>query len=223
MSLRICCIDDSHLCKLGIQQAITDTNHRIIAELPNLDSLSAHLAENPTDVLITEIRVAGVDTIEYFDENLKDFPNTKIIVYSYDENPTHIARASILDAWEYVSKRSPVRRLLDVLDTLERKERPNRSIIDQAKMFLKMYHKPAETLTTPLTKQEHRILVHLSLGLSNREVSKSLNISLETVKEHVQNILRKLQASDRTAAAIWALKNGIPTLNIKFEDPENNI
>jgi DNA-binding NarL/FixJ family response regulator len=219
MSLRICCIDDNRLCKLGIQQAISETNHQIIAELPKLESLSDHLNQHPSDVLIAEIRVAGIDTIEYFDEQLQAFPNTKVIVYTYDENPTHVARASILDAWEYVSKRSPVRRLIDTLDALTKQERPKNSIVDQAKIFLKMYHKSAENLTIPLTKQEHRILVHISLGLSNREISKSLNISLETVKEHVQNVLRKLQASDRTAAAIWALKNGIPTLNLKFDDP----
>ncbi|MFN9508735.1 MAG: LuxR C-terminal-related transcriptional regulator [Planctomycetota bacterium] len=45
-------------------------------------------------------------------------------------------------------------------------------------------------------------------------MSKSLCISLETAKEHVQNILRKLKINDRTAAAIWSLKNGIPTLNL---------
>ncbi len=219
MSLRICCIDDNHLCKLGIQQAISETNHQIITEPPKIESLSDHLNHHPTDVLIAEIRVAGIDTIEYFDEHLQAFPNIKVIVYTYDENPTHVARASILDAWEYVSKRSPVRRLIDILDALTRQERPNNSVVDQAKIFLKMYHKPAENLMLPLTKQEHRILVHLSLGLSNREISKSLNISLETVKEHVQNVLRKLQASDRTAAAIWALKNGIPHLNVKFDEP----
>jgi DNA-binding NarL/FixJ family response regulator len=56
------------------------------------------------------------------------------------------------------------------------------------------------------------VLVQLSLGLSNREISQSLSISLETVKEHVQNILRKQKANDRTEVAVWALRNGIPTL-----------
>jgi len=45
------------------------------------------------------------------------------------------------------------------------------------------------------------------MGLSNREVGKSLGISVETVKEHVQNILRKLNVNDRTQAAVWAVKS----------------
>jgi DNA-binding NarL/FixJ family response regulator len=66
-----------------------------------------------------------------------------------------------------------------------------------------------------LTRREQQILVHLSLGLSNREISNSLKISLETVKEHVQNVLRKIKAADRTAAAVWAIRNGIPPLKLE--------
>ena len=45
------------------------------------------------------------------------------------------------------------------------------------------------------------------MGLKNREIGKSLEISVETVKEHVQNILRKLDVNDRTQAAVWAIRN----------------
>ncbi len=54
-----------------------------------------------------------------------------------------------------------------------------------------------------------QVLRHVALGLSNREIGRSLGISIETVKEHVQNILRKIDASDRTQAAVWAIKKGL--------------
>ncbi|MEC9094817.1 MAG: LuxR C-terminal-related transcriptional regulator [Planctomycetota bacterium] len=47
------------------------------------------------------------------------------------------------------------------------------------------------------------------MGLSNKEIGISLKISIETVKEHVQNILRKMDATGRTQVAIWAVKNGL--------------
>ena len=50
------------------------------------------------------------------------------------------------------------------------------------------------------------MLRHIALGLSNREIGQSLEISIETVKEHVQNILRKLDVNDRTQAAVWAVR-----------------
>jgi DNA-binding NarL/FixJ family response regulator len=49
----------------------------------------------------------------------------------------------------------------------------------------------------------------VALGLSNREIGKSLSISIETVKEHVQNILRKIALTDRTQAAVWAVRKGL--------------
>ena len=58
----------------------------------------------------------------------------------------------------------------------------------------------------PLTRREYQVLRHLAYGLSNREIGFSLEISIETVKEHVQNILRKLDMPDRTAVAVWAVK-----------------
>jgi hypothetical protein len=48
-----------------------------------------------------------------------------------------------------------------------------------------------------------------ALGLSNKEIAQSLTISVETVKEHVQNILRKIAVSDRTQAAVWAVRRGL--------------
>ena len=61
----------------------------------------------------------------------------------------------------------------------------------------------------PLTNRELQVLRHVALGLSNREIGSSLGISIETVKEHVQNILRKLDVNDRTQAAVWAVKKGV--------------
>jgi DNA-binding NarL/FixJ family response regulator len=67
----------------------------------------------------------------------------------------------------------------------------------------------ADSKDVPLTNRELQVLRHIALGLSNREIGSSLGISVETVKEHVQNILRKLDSPDRTAAAVWAVKLGL--------------
>ena len=56
------------------------------------------------------------------------------------------------------------------------------------------------------TSRESQVLRHVALGLSNNEIANSLTICLDTVKEHVQNILRKLAVTDRTQAAVWAVR-----------------
>ena len=61
----------------------------------------------------------------------------------------------------------------------------------------------------PLTQRETQVLRHLALGLSNKEISQSLSISIETVKEHVQHLLRKMGVNDRTQAAVWAVRKGM--------------
>jgi DNA-binding NarL/FixJ family response regulator len=60
-----------------------------------------------------------------------------------------------------------------------------------------------------VTPREEQVLRHVALGLSNDEIARSLEISVETVKEHVQGMLRKLGVIDRTQAAIWAVKSGV--------------
>lgn len=59
------------------------------------------------------------------------------------------------------------------------------------------------------TPRESQVLSHIAFGLSNDERAASLAISIETVKEHVQKVLRKLAVNDRTQAAVWAVQSGV--------------
>ncbi len=60
-----------------------------------------------------------------------------------------------------------------------------------------------------LTPREAQVLRHIALGLSNNEIRLSLGVSIDTVKEHVQQVLYKLGVTDRTQAAVWAVKAGV--------------
>ena len=64
-------------------------------------------------------------------------------------------------------------------------------------------------IEVPLTQRESEILKQLTFGQTNKEIASTLEISYETVKEHVQHILRKVGVSDRTQAAVWAVRKGI--------------
>ena len=66
-----------------------------------------------------------------------------------------------------------------------------------------------DDIEVPLTPRETQVLRLVALGLSNQEIADPLEISIETVKEHVQNILRKIAVSDRTQAAVWAVRKGL--------------
>ncbi len=60
-----------------------------------------------------------------------------------------------------------------------------------------------------LTSRENQVLKQIAQGRSNKEIARTLKISVETVKEHVRNILRKNGFVDRTQAAVWAVRNGL--------------
>jgi RNA polymerase sigma factor (sigma-70 family) len=66
-----------------------------------------------------------------------------------------------------------------------------------------------DAIDVPLTPRETQVLRLVAMGLSNQEIADSLEISIETVKEHVQNLLRKLSVGDRTQAAVWAIRHGL--------------
>src|SRR5205809_3447116 len=61
----------------------------------------------------------------------------------------------------------------------------------------------------PLTQRESEVLRHLASGATNKEIATALSISYETVKEHVQHILRKIGVNDRTQAAVWAVRKNL--------------
>ena len=60
-----------------------------------------------------------------------------------------------------------------------------------------------------MTQREGEVLRQMANGLTNKQIADVLHISYETVKEHVQHVLRKIGLTDRTQAAVWAVRNGL--------------
>jgi DNA-binding NarL/FixJ family response regulator len=212
MPLRFCCVDDSPLCLNALRRRFQSTHHKCIGELDCVLALKPFLDENQCDVVIAELNVKGLDVLEQWHSVRSSHPTLKLLLYCYNENPTHVARAAAIDAWDYVLKRQPMHCLVHSLEAVPTGQRRSESLLAIARRYLRQRHFDSTQVATKLTPREQDVLVHLSLGLSNFEISRSLGISTETVKEHMQNLLKKVQVSDRTAAAIWSIQNGIPPL-----------
>lgn len=207
---RVVCIDGSALCLLGIQQACEDATLTWAGGFQSIEALDPLLESDVLDVLIAEIRVGREDILDFWHEKSSLNPSVKLVVHTYDGNPTHIARAAACNAWDYVLKSQGVDRLIQACRCVLDGDRPSNSVMLPAKQYLNGHPSFNGPEGAVLTKRERQVLVHLALGLSNREISHSVGISMETVKEHVQNVLRKLKTNDRTAAAVWAIRNGLP-------------
>jgi DNA-binding NarL/FixJ family response regulator len=214
MVLRVSCIDSSDVCLLGVQMVCEEARFVWQGGFQSIPELEPILTSQSIDVLISEIRIGKDDVLDYWHVNSDRYNGTKLILYTYNVNPTHVARAASCDAWDYITKRQPTRRLVESCNSVTQAKRPNGSIIPMAKEYFSTVPNYQGSEAKTLTPKERQVLAHLAFGLSNREVSTSMGISLETVKEHVQNVLRKLKMKDRTAAAAWAIRNGLPKLNV---------
>jgi len=152
------------------------------------------ITQHRPSVLITETRICGRDVLKPLEKVMEAFKDLKVIVYSSQEDSTHIARAAALGCYEYLPKTVSCEQ-----DSLLK---TTRSRIHRRKLSEK------GNSNNPLTNREFQVLSHISMGMSNREIGKSLKISVETVKEHVQNVLKKLEVNDRTQAAVLAIRSG---------------
>ena len=208
MTIRIITVDDHPIVRSGLASLFEGTDIEIVGEASDgVQGIEAANRHKP-DVVLLDIRMPEKDGIEALQTIREALPKTPVVMLSTYDNPTYVARAVALGAADYVMKGSPRERLISAItDAAAGKAPPPDTILQQVKSAMaKRYD--ADKYDTPLTNREMQVLRHVALGLSNKEVGTSLRISVETVKEHVQNILRKIDATDRTQAAVWAVKQG---------------
>ena len=208
MSIKIVLADDHPVIYEGITKS-GDSRVEVTQQVSRIEELVEALQKDEPDVLVTEVRLDGQDVLKAVEELKISNPNLRVVVFSGWDNPTYVARASSIGCDNFVLKSEPMGQLFKSIERAANGEAaPEDSLlaVTQSKM-----RRPRQTQDhdVPLTNREMQVLRHVSMGLSNREVGKSLGISVETVKEHVQNILRKLDVNDRTQAAVWAVKRGL--------------
>ena len=166
--------------------------------------------EHNPDVVLMDIRMPEADGLAALEKIRKTKPDVRIVMLSTYDNPTYVARSVALGANDYVLKDSGRDELIEAITRAAAGESPSEdSILHRIKDTMSRRRERLDRNEIPLTNRELQVLRHVALGLSNREIGRSLGISIETVKEHVQNILRKIDASDRTQAAVWAIKKGL--------------
>ena len=138
-----------------------------------------------------------------------DRPNMPIMMLSTYDNPTYIARAVALGACGFVLKGASRDKLIEAIRTAAAGQSAwTREELRRVTGALATPRLAAD-VEVPLTQRESEVLRQLAYGLTNKEIALALHISYETVKEHVQHILRKIGVSDRTQAAVWAVRKGL--------------
>jgi DNA-binding NarL/FixJ family response regulator len=208
MPVKILIADDQPIAREGIRKVTQAAGMEVVGYVDSPAKIVESIASHQPAVLVTEVRLGGHDALKTLERLKSEGHECSVVVFSSHSNPTNIARASALGCHDFILKTSSCDTLVGAIqNAASGSATPESSLLIKTKT--RMTRASHGEFESPLTNRETQVLRHVSMGLSNREVGKSLGISVETVKEHVQNILRKLDVNDRTQAAVWALKKGL--------------
>ena len=207
--IKLLVADDHEVVRTGLASLLADSDIDIVAEASDGDEALQKAREHQPDVVLLDIRMPEHDGLTALDKIHREFPTTKVVMLSTYDNPTYIARAVALGASDYVLKGSGREQLISAIEDAASGQGPSASsAVNKVAVAMNTRKRPSD-IDMPLTNRESQVLRHVALGLSNKEIGQSLGISVETVKEHVQNILRKISVNDRTQAAVWAVRKGL--------------
>ncbi|MEO2021254.1 MAG: response regulator transcription factor [Pirellulaceae bacterium] len=210
MPIRLLIADDHELVRSGLTAMLEGTEIQIIAQATNADETLALALHHRPDVILMDIRMPPRDGLLIIEKIRESCAESQVVVFSTYDNPTYVARSIAMGASDYVLKGANRHQLTTaILRAARGEEPPETSLLQKLKASMARRKDRSDTNDIPLTNRELQVLRHIALGLSNREIGRCLGISIETVKEHVQNILRKVDASDRTQAAVWAVRRGL--------------
>lgn len=209
MSIKVLIADDHQVVRKGLASLFSGSGIEIIDEASTGEQAVEQTLKLKPDVLLMDIRMPEKDGIQALEKIRSEAPETCVVMLSTYDNPTYVARSVALGAADYLLKGSDGPSMIAAIQRAAAGDSPPPdSIMHRIKGAMSKRRDPSDD-EIPLTNRELQVLRHVALGLSNREIGRSLGISIETVKEHVQNILRKIDVTDRTQAAVWAVKKGL--------------
>lgn len=206
MAIRIFIVDDHEVVRLGLAAIFQGTSIEICGQATSAAETLEKVGEANPDVLLLDIRMEGGDGLTTLGRIKLDRPELPVLLYSAYDNPTYVARAVALGAAGFVLKDATAEKLIEAIETAASGGSAwTREELRRVTGALATPRLSAD-IEVPLTQRESEVLRQMALGLTNKEIAKALSISYETVKEHVQHILRKIGVSDRTQAAVWAVR-----------------
>jgi DNA-binding NarL/FixJ family response regulator len=197
------------LIRAGLLAMLGQSAIKIVGEATDAPSTVTLAKKQKPAVVLLDAAIPGGDAFELITKLTKAIPTTRFILLSALDNPTYMARARAVGASNFLLMGFSQRELVAAIENAAA-GKTAAGAGTFAKIAAAMEPRDARAARdNGLTPRESQVLSHIAFGLSNDEIARSLEISVETVKEHVQKVLRKLQVTDRTKAALWAVKNGV--------------
>jgi DNA-binding NarL/FixJ family response regulator len=201
--------DDHDVIRSGLKNLLAGTEIKVVGEAATGRAAVKYAVENRVDVVLMDVRMPDGDGLTSLGRIRLDKPDQPILMFSQFDNPTYIARAVALGANGYLPKDCTREDLIAAIRKVATGE--NLWTREELRRITGALATPRITadVEVPLTQRESQVLRHLANGLTNKQIAEALQVSYETVKEHVQHVLRKIGVTDRTQAAVWAVRAGL--------------
>jgi DNA-binding NarL/FixJ family response regulator len=204
--IRLLVADDHAVLRTGLKTMLAGTEIRVVADVASGAAAVKYALENEIDVALLDVRMPDGDGLAALGRIKLDKPEVPVLMLSNFDNPAFVARAVALGAAGYLMKDCSRDALLAAIRTAAGGEHVwTRDELRRMTGALATPRLSAD-VDFPLTQRENEVLKQLAAGLTNKQIAESLHISYETVKEHVQHILRKVGVTDRTQVAVWAVR-----------------
>ncbi|MBI5972844.1 two-component system, NarL family, response regulator [Staphylococcus caledonicus] len=202
---KVILIDDHHIVRQGLEFLISTVDElEVQASFANGESFIKYLEENSApDIILLDLVMPEMNGIEVTEYIKKHYPEIKVLVLTSYVDDEHVISAINKGADGYEMKDvEPQKLITTILDVLNNKQ----VIHPEAKSVMEtMSQKPH--YNHKLSKRELDVLSEMVKGKTNKEIANALYVSEKTIKTHVSHIFNKLEVTDRTQAAIYAIEN----------------
>jgi DNA-binding NarL/FixJ family response regulator len=211
--LRVLLVDDHDLFRTGLRTLLEEQGIHVVGEAENGHVALRLVEEIAPDVVIMDLKMPGLAGVETTQRITGISPLTRIVVLTISIDDDDVMRAVMAGACGYLLKDSSIDQLIAGI----RAAAAGESLISPqiaAKLLQRLRAQTAdvdaaETIRTELSDRELEVLRLIANGKDNAQIASDLFISPKTVKNHISNILMKLQMENRIQAAVYAVRSGI--------------
>ena len=213
MSTKVMLVDDHALIREGIKQLLEfDGSIDVIEQASDGAECLEKLQHVQPDILLLDINMPNVNGIEVLEEIKKKNIPVKVLMLTVHSEAEYLVQAVDIGANGYILKDSGSEELKKAIQSvMDGDSYIQPSLIPSLNSRLVNRDIDKEKIAA-LTKREMEILTQIAGGMFNKEIAMNLNISERTVKHHISNIFKKIDVSDRTQAAVFAIRNNIVKL-----------
>ncbi|MEY8267509.1 response regulator transcription factor [Lachnospiraceae bacterium 64-25] len=213
MSIKVMLADDHALMREGIKHLLEfDGIVEVIAEANDGVDCLEKLKYVQPDLLLLDINMPGMNGLDVLEELKRKKNPIKILILTVHSEVEYLIHAVDIGADGYILKdsgSSELKQAIDVILNGDSYIQP--SLLPTLNSRLINRDTDKDKLES-LTRRELEILKQIAGGMFNKEIATNLNISERTVKNHISNIFKKIDVSDRTQAAVFAIRNNVVRL-----------